>query len=304
MRRYLGRIAAGVLGFALVGGSGIVAASGPHGATEVSPSAGAFTLPATTAAADAVRAVGGGTATHVSRDTHQSQPVYDVHVLDAGQLWDVLVRMNGTTTNKHLSTEHAPAGGTSAVGTSAGGGTPPATSMSAAERIAVAAVGGGTAVHASADHAGGAAVWDVHVLSGGVLYTMDVSQASGAVLAQRKSGEQPGKAGGEGAGSSSRQTEHRDGGGTPTPTSGPGGLVYGKKYANAPAEFAPAVQAAMSAVGGVSLKWVKFAPKDSGQGSGDIQANIKIRLAHGTTKVKDLFSATGTLISQRTQSDR
>ncbi len=298
MRRSLARIAAGVLGIALVGGSGIVAASGPRGATEAALSAGAFTLPTTTAAADAVNAVGGGTATHVSRDTYRSQPVYDVHVLDAGQLWDVLVRMNGTTTNKHLATEQAP-GGTAAVG-----GTPPATSVTAAEQIAVRAVGGGTAVHASADHAHGVAVWDVHVLSGGVLYTVKVSRASGAVWTQRKSSEQPGTAGGEGAGRAPRGTEPRDGGGAPTPVSGPGGLVYGQKYATAPAEFAPAVQAALAAVGGVSLKWVKFAPKGSRQGSGDIQANIKIRLAHGTTKVKDLFSATGTLISQRTQSDR
>lgn len=297
MPRSLGKIAAGVLGIALVGGSGIVAASGPQGTTEAALSAGAFTLPATTAAADAVSAVGGGTATHVSRDTYQSQPVYDVHVLDAGQLWDVLVRMNGTTTNKHLATELAASGDTAPVG-----GPPPATSVTAAEQIAVQAVGGGTAVHASADHAGGVAVWDVHVLSGGVLYTVKVSQASGAVLTQRKSGEQPGTAGGEGAGRGPRGTEPRDGGGAPSPASGPGGLVYGRKYATAPAEFAPAVQSALAAVGGVALKWVKFAPKGSRQGSGDIQANIKIRLAHGTTKVKDLFNATGGLIAQRTQS--
>ena len=284
MRRYLAGTVAGLLGVALLGGSGLASASGPQGPAGGSP-AGAFTLPATTAAADAIHAVGGGTVTRISRDTHQSQPVYDVHVLDAGQLWDVLVAMNGSTTTR-LATEQPPATGNPPVG-----GALPAISETAAEQIAVGAVGGGTAVHASADHSGGVAVWDVHVLSGGILYTVKVSQASGAVLTQRTAGEQPGTAGSTGPGESPQ--------GAAIPLRGAGGVVYGQKYGTPPAAFAPAVQAAVTAVGGLSLKWVKFEPK----GSGDIQANIKVRLAHGTTKVKDTFSAAGTLIAQRTQSD-
>ena len=301
MRRCLVRIAAGLLGVALVGGSGFVSASGPQGPAEGSLPTGVFTLPAATAAADAVHAVGGGTAAHVSRDTYHSYPVYDVHVLDAGRLWDVLVRMNGTTTNRHLATGQAPDGG-HAGGTPPGVGTSPATAVVAAEQIAVRAVGGGTAVRASADHAGGVAIWDVHVLSGGILYTVKVAQASGAVLAQRKSGERPGAAGGEGAGRGPEGPEARGGGRASTPPSGLGGLAYGHKYRTPPAEFAATVQAAVAAVGGVGLKWVKFEPKGSRQGAGEFQANVKIRLAHGTTKVKDLFNAAGGLIAQRTGS--
>lgn len=292
MGRFLGTVAASLL-VALVGGAGPVSAStSPQG-----------TLALQSATADAVRAVGGGTVTHVSRDTYHSQPVYDVHVLDAGRLWDVLVRMDGTTTNKHLVTEQPSATGGNAGGSTPAGGTVPATSAAAAEQIAVHAVGGGSAVHTSADHAGGAAVWDVHVLAGGILYTVKVSQATGAVLSQGKSGEQPGTEGTVGVGRTPQGTGRREAEGSPAPASAPGGLAYGRKYGTPPAEFTAAAQAAVAAVGGVSLKWVKFTAAGSGQGSGDIQANIKIRLAHGTTKVKDIFTAAGSLIAQRTQSD-
>ncbi len=179
------------------------------------------------AAADqrALTAVGAGSILHTSRDTYRNQPVYDIHVLDGSQVWDVKVGMNGQILVDRLATEQ---------GTSS---TPKDSQSSAAD---------------SPSHAA---------------ESSDAAAPSGSDAK--------------------------------TPPTTLQGIPFNQKLTVAPAQFSPDISQAMSAVNGVSLKWVKFQAKSHG----DFQMNIKIRLAQGTTKVKDVFNASGQLISQKLPTD-
>lgn len=187
-------------------------------------------LSAALAAADAVAAVGGGTATHVSLDTYQGQPVYDVHVAYQGRVWDVKVEMNGTVVDRHLASESP---------TGAGG-------------------------------AGGS----------------------------EKSGVREGTGTGSDAKSGSATDGARTDKGRAAVTLN--GIVFNVKLPTPPAAYATYAFEAVQAVGGISLKWVKFQER----GHGAVQMNVKVRLRHGTAKVKDLFSAAGKLLRQELPTGR
>jgi len=180
--------------------------------------------------------------------------------------------------------------------------------------------------HASLDHHGGVAVWDVHVLYGGSVHVVDVAVVGGAVVAQKLSSEQPpaspssrSSSGlavlgavvaptGQGdlaeaaparqpEGPAAAETEGSKPLNAPVPARG---LVYGQKLTGAPAAFAAVVQAAVQAAGGGTLQWVKF---DHG-GKGVLQMKVKLRLADGRTRaVHDVFSTTGAVLQQRVQTD-
>ncbi len=263
----------------------------------------------------AVAAVGGGSVTRVSTDHYLGQAIYDVHVLASGSVFDVKVSMDGTILLKKLSTEQPSQtlGTTPSTSDAASAALGPSTnstqtggiSAAQAAQIAAQAVGGGSVRRASADHAGGVAVWDVHVLSGTKMWDVKVVASNGAVLQKKLSNEQPGSPGapevtpGGTAGTSTDQSGREGSSSQSKPSQTWNGVVLDQKLMAPPAQFASYVAAAISQVQGVSLKWVKFQATDRG----DYQMNIKIHLQQGTTKVKDLFSASGQLLSQSTSQD-
>ncbi len=160
-----------------------VSLGAPRAAVHLTSASG---ISATAAGQDAVAAVGGGAVTHTSADTYQGQSVWDVHVLYQGQVWDVKVGMTGNILLKKLSSEQ-PRNPSS----SPPGGSTPAISAAQADVLAVQAVGGGTATHTSTDHAGGVAVYDIHVLYQNQVWDVKVNQTSGAIVQKQLSSEQP-----------------------------------------------------------------------------------------------------------------
>ncbi len=263
-----------------------LASEQPSGST--TPSAPAIS--ASQADAIAVKAVGGGTVTHTSTDHAAGVPVYDIHVTYQNQVWDVKVNQaTGAVVQKKLSSEQP-----------SGSGTPPsapAISASQADAIAVKAVGGGTATHTSTDHAAGVPVYDIHVIYQNQVWDVKVNQATGAVVQKKLSSEQPGSSQGSGQSSdhSKEAPQKPESSQHATASTPPAGVVFGQKMTTPPAAYSAYVSAAIAKVSGVSLKWVKFQSKSHG----DFQMNIKIHLAHGTTKVIDVFSASGQLLRQK-----
>ncbi len=212
-----------------------------------------------------------------------------------------------------------------------------------ADLVALHAVPGSTLVHTSADHMAGVPVWDIHVASGTQVWDIKVSSLSGAVLVKRPASEQPSSAsvpsnsGSPGVQKGDRdgsdlqdQTKLQDkqssqdqktiqdlkdandrkgdaqdsldakdcacGGATVNPGSG---VVFNQKLTAVPTPFQPYVTQALQSVGG-TVKWVKFCHKSGG----NTQMNIKINKATGgTTKVKDIISHSGQLVSRNTTGD-
>lgn len=161
------------------------------------------------AAADAVRAAGGGYATYTSLDHFRGVPVYDVHVKYHQTLWDVKVNMAGAIVQRKVASEQlgSPSSGsdTPSKGTAPKKLSSPApsprpwpVSSTRAGTIAVHAVGGGVVWHVSADHWHGLPVWDVHVLDHHQLFDVKVSQSRGVVMQKKLSSEQPGGSKGKG----------------------------------------------------------------------------------------------------------
>lgn len=274
---------------------------------------------AQTAAADAIKAVGGGTAIRVSADHYQGQSVYDVHVLDNGTLWDVKVAMNGAIVEKKVSLEQPstnpvppseaspPSGQVSAEASSrseshsVASSSTASVSASQAGTIAVNAVGGGTVVSVSADHWGQLVVWDVHVLDQNQTWDVKVSQSDGAVLSKKLDSEQPDMKSSESpdASKSSDTSESEASSKNVVGATGSAGIVFDQKLATPPSGYLSYVQDAMASVHGVSLKWVKFSLLDNG----DYEMAMKIRLDQGTVKVKDRFNASGQLLTQTIEND-
>lgn len=255
------------------------------------PSSSAPPISAAQADALAVKAVGGGAATHTSTDHAAGVAVYDVHVLYQRQVWDVKINQtSGAIVWKKLSSEQPGSGsseGTSQVPA------PSTVSASQADALAIQAVGGGTATHTSTDQAGGVAVYDVHVLYQNQVWDVKVNQTSGAIVLKKLSSEQPGS--GSSASSTAKAPEHQSESSGQSTSTPPAGVVFGQKMPQVPSAFQSWVTQAISQVNGVSLKWVKFQAKSQG----GYQMNIKIHLAHGTTKVIDVFNAQGQLVSQK-----
>lgn len=291
---------------AIVVGSGASAAihAGYH-LREASTVLAASLLSPSTAAADAVHAVGGGYATHTSLDHYQGAQVFDVHVLYQKTLWDVKVSMAGTILQKKLASEQP---GSQSSGTSSENSTsssqnsesPVSSVVTSAEAgaVAVHAVGGGVVHHISADRLHGVPVWDVHVLDNHQIWDVKVSQSTGAVMEKKLSSEQT--ASSEGQGQSSDHTDQSATGSADQPISGgPAGVLYGAKLTAPPSAYASYVTQAMTAVHGLSLKWVKFTQESHG----DYQMAVKIRLVTGTVKVKDTFNSQAQLIAQKIASD-
>ncbi|MCL5115915.1 MAG: PepSY domain-containing protein [Firmicutes bacterium] len=274
----------------------------------------ASVLSPATAAIDAVHAVGGGYATHTSFDRYHGVPVYDVHVAYQNTVWDVKVGMTGAILQKRLASEQPGGRPPNASGPSAvtapqnspatfqkSGSTVSSTISSAgASAIAVHAVGGGVVSHISADHVHGAPVWDVHVLNHQQLWDIKVNQSTGAIMEKKLAREQTAKSEGQGPSPDSNGKRASDSPDQPaTVPGGPAGVVLGQKMAAPPSVWTPDVTQAMSAVHGLTLKWVKF----SQEGRGNYQMAMKIRLANGTVKVKDTFDSQGRLIAQKISSD-
>ncbi len=296
MKLVLGLISGGLLGLPLV----IAQSGSAQGASSRSSSAFRLAYQASQSQAEssALKAVGGGQVTHVSNDTYQGQAVYDIHVLYHSILYDVKVsKTNDLVMLKKLSSEQP--SGNSSTGTrpSTGSGgsdssssSVPNVSSSQAGSLAVQAVGGGAVIHVSADHYQGTPVWDVHVSYQNQIWDVKISQATGAVVQKKLSSEQP-----------NRQTpktqdakNHEDHHSAPSPSPS-GGIPYNQKLTTVPPAYQSYVNQALQQQGG-SLKWVKFIHKQQGE----TQVNIKIRRTHGgTVKVKDLFSASGQLIQQK-----
>lgn len=215
------------------------------------------------------------------------------------------------------------------------------TSVSAqqADQIAQNAIAGSTLVHTSADHMGGAPVWDIHVARGSRVWDVKVSTLSGAILMKRLASEQP--SGGRVSGfSGSPVGNERDHGGDARDhkqsldrktsqdhksvpdlknakdragdaqdrpdakdraksLSTVGGVIFNQKLTVVPATYQPYVTQALQSVGG-TLKWVKFSHKSGGE----TQMNIKIRKSEGgTTKIKDVFTSSGQLAPQKASAD-
>ncbi|MDA8201084.1 MAG: PepSY domain-containing protein [Thermaerobacter sp.] len=248
-------------------------------------------ISATAAGQDAAAAVGGGAVIDTSADTYQGQSVWDVHVLEQGQVWDVKVGMTGSILLKKLSSEQP-----KHPSSSPPSGSTPAMSAPQADALAIKAVGGGTATHTSTDQAGGVAVYDIHVLYQNQVWDVKVNQTSGAIVQKTLSSEQPGS--GSSGSSTDKTAEHQSESGGQSISTPPAGVVFGQKMSAAPSAFQSWVTQAISQVHGVSLKWVKFQAKSQG----GYQMNIKIHLAQGTTKVIDVFNAQGQLVSQHVSS--
>ncbi len=275
----------------------------------------ATTAPATANADQAaINAVGGGRVTHVSNDTYQGHAVYDIHVLHAGTVYDVKVAQStGAVLQKKLSSESTPNSGTSSSPTPTPGPANASVSASQGGQLAIDAVGGGSVIHVSADHAQGIAVWDVHVLHQGKVWDVKISQADGSVVRKFLSSEQKdqnlGSApsgnhssdlhhaksgdGGKSQDSKDRQdAQNHTQGSTPVTTAG---IVYGVKLQTVPIAYQTYVNQALQQENG-SLKWIKLLRKQDG----NTQANIKIRRDQGgTVKVKDLFGGSGLLIEKK-----
>lgn len=292
----------------------------------------AQSLNITPQAADAIAVakVGNGTVIKTSLDTYKGQKVYDIHVQSATKIWDVKILVTtGSVVMARLaneqpsstssvakkpdssahtgSTAKLPAATTTIPTPTTVSSPPPTTttttsptssiSSTAAENIAISAVGGGTIQHISNDTYKGVAVYDIHVLASGTLHDVKVSQTTGAVLENKVSQES-----GSTPPASSQQpsTPSQDApDSTPsTPvvtTASTSGIVFNQKLSTVPATYQSSVTSAIAQVGGGTLKWVKFITKSSG----DIEMNIKIRLAtKGTIKVKDVFSPNGQLLTQ------
>ncbi|MHB1627865.1 MAG: PepSY domain-containing protein [Bacilli bacterium] len=265
----------------------------------------------------ALNSVPGGTLLHTSADHMNGAAVWDIHVAHNQQVWDVKVSvLSGAVLLKRLSPEQPSSSYTTASNTPAPSSTPSSTASSGAVtagqagQIAVSAVGGGTVSHVSSDHYQGAAVWDTHVLYNNQVWDVKVVASNGAVAMKKLSNEQSSNVqGGSGvqSGSSdqagtSQSSDSKDAqdhqSGTIVSSSG-NGVVFNQKLASVPSGYQSYVNQALSSVGG-TLKWVKFSHK----GSSDIQMNIKIRKGTGgTTKIKDVFSAAGQLLSQRAPTD-
>ncbi len=261
----------------------------------------------------AIHAVGGGQVTHVSNDTYQGQAVYDIHVLYAGTVYDVKVAQStGAVLQKKLSSESTPDGGGSAASSGTSSPTPAHAAVSASQggQLAMQAVGGGSVLHISADHAQGMPVWDVHVIYQGKVWDVKISQANGSVVRKFLSREQyatrssrdtsPDVHRGRDGRASQGSRDHRDAhdradhaaASAPVTTAG---VVYGVKLQTVPAAYEVYVNQALQQENG-SLKWVKLIRKDNG----NTQANIKIRRNQGgTVKVKDLFGSNGQLIQEK-----
>ena len=285
MNRLLVILAAAALTAAPAAAAATHVAGPPATAARLTSAAG---ISAAAAGQDAVAAVGGGVVSHTSSDTYQGHPIWDVHVLYNSQSWDVKVSMSGTILLKRLASEQ-PSGSTTP--------SAPAISASQADAIAVKAVGGGTATHTSTDHAAGVPVYDIHVIYQNQVWDVKVNQATGAVVQKKLSSEQPGSSQGSGQSSdhSKEAPQKPESSQHATASTPPAGVVFGQKMTTPPAAYSAYVSAAIAKVSGVSLKWVKFQSKSHG----DFQMNIKIHLAHGTTKVIDVFSASGQLLRQK-----
>lgn len=208
-----------------------------------------------------------------------------------------------------------------------------------ADQIAQNAIAGSTLVHTSADHMGGAPVWDIHVARGSQVWDVKVSTQSGAVLMKRLSSEQPASSRVTSFSGSPSANEHDHGGDAQDrrqsidrqtsqdhrsiqdlkdykdrsgdaqdrtdakdlarTASATGGVVFNQKLTVVPATYQPYVTQALNSVGG-TLKWVKF----SRQSGGNTQMNIKIhKPGGGTTKINEVFNSSGQLSSQNTQAD-
>lgn len=258
----------------------------------------------------AVQAVGGGTVVHSSQDQYLNQAVYDIHVLYQSQVWDVKVGMNGKVLLKKLSSEQPASNSSSppptSQSTSTSSSSPSSVTESAAEQTALKAVGGGTVTHASADHTGGVADWDIHITYNGQIWDVKVAMSSGQVLSKKLSTEQPTSSAPPSKTSPSKESEKPASSTPSSKSSGSGsdkhpapttmnGITFNQKLTTVPSQFSQDVASAVSAVNGVSVKWVKFQSKSHG----DFQMNIKIHLNHGTTKVKDIFNASGQLVAQK-----
>ena len=209
-----------------------------------------------------------------------------------------------------------------------------------ADQIAQNAVPGSTLVHTSADHMGGAPVWDIHVARGSQVWDVKVSALSSAILMKRLSSEQPSTgrvtgfsgapaANGHGGDaqdhkqSQDRKTaqDHKsiqdlkdskdrtgDAQDRPDAKDSAKGMsasgATGALVFNQKLTVVPATYQpyVTQALNSVggTLKWVKF----SHQSGGDTQMNIKIHKAGGgTTKVKDVFNSSGQLSPQSASTD-
>ncbi len=261
-----------------------------------------------TASADAIQAVGGGAVTHISQDTYQKQPVYDIHVLYHQQIWDVKVLM---TTGQILETKRSmeqPSSTGTIVTTTTTAQAPSTTSVTAqnASQLALQSVGGGTVQHVSSDHQDRVAVWDIHVLYQNQIWDVKVNAISGAIVQKKLSKEQPASLKSQDPSSQKSQdqsqsslSDSKDKKDSGTPSTSIPGVIWGQKLTTVPFAYQSYVNQAITAVGGKQLKWVKFIQKNNG----NIELNIKIHLnTHGTVKVKDIFSAQGQLLSQSTNS--
>ena len=273
----------------------------------------------------AVAKVGAGTVSKTSLDTYHGTQVYDIHLQSHTKIWDVKVSVStgrvvmanwaqeqqtlkpSSTLKSDSKTSTKPSSKsvdttttltpTTTTLTTSIPPTTPTISSTAADTIALQAVGGGTIQHTSHDTYQGTAVYDIHVLYNGVVYDVKVSQSVGTVLLNKVSPEsQPSP-------SSSTSETSRTSPDAPDTTTAPpvvtttpiGGIVFNQKLSTVPAAYQSDVASAIAQVGGGSLKWVKFITKSSG----DIEMNIKIHLAaKGTIKVKDVFSPSGQLLSQ------
>lgn len=273
----------------------------PHPSSAIHAAA-ALGISAATAGSDAIAAVGGGQVTHTSRDTYRGLPVYDVHVAYHGQLWDVKVSESGAIVQKRLASEQPSTTGDQP-SSPPSATTGPGLSAQAADAAAITAVGGGTVIRTSRDHMGGVAIYDIHVLDNHQLWDVKVSLAQGTILQKKLSNEQPASPSSPGTSPSDSNHGKNE---TPKPPesesskantqTAPSGVTFNQKMATAPPAYSGAVNQAIATVGGIGLKWVKFQPTSHG----DYQMNIKIRLAHGTTKVIDVYSGSGQLLSQKT----
>ncbi len=263
-----------------------------------------------TASADAIQVVGGGTVTHISQDTYQKQPVYDIHVLYHQQIWDVKVLM---TTGQILETKRSleqPSSTGTIVTTTTTTQAPSTASVTAqyASQLALQSVGGGTVQHVSNDHQGRVAVWDIHVLYQNQIWDVKVNAISGAIVQKKlskelstslKSQDTLSKKSQDQSQNSSSDSKDKKASGTPKTSTSIPGVIWGQKLTTVPFAYQSYVNQAITAVGGKQLKWVKFIQKNNG----NIELNIKIHLdTHGTVKVKDIFSAQGQLLSQSTNS--
>ncbi len=275
------------------------------------PSFAQTTVSAQQADQIALNSVPGGTLLHTSADHMNGAAVWDIHVTRNQEVWDVKVSvLSGAVLLKRLSPEQPSSSYTTTLSSPALSSAPSSTASSGAVtagqagQIAVGAVGGGTVSHVSRDHYQGAAVWDTHVLYNNQVWDVKVNVSNGAVAMKKLSNEQSSNvlSGSSDQSGTSQSSDSKDAqdhqSGTIVSSSG-NGVVFNQKLASVPSGYQSYVNQALSSVGG-TLKWVKFSHK----GSSDIQMNIKIRKnTGGTTKIKDVFSAAGQLLSQRTPTD-